>query len=75
MHQFIGAPTAYISTSGLMKSEPVLVLIAATEDGSKELLAVVDGYRESSRQCAARCAGASRAAPQRGDGQMASQVC
>ena len=25
----------------------VLVLIAATEDGTKELLAVVDGYRES----------------------------
>jgi putative transposase len=27
----------------------VLVLIGATEDGSKELLAVVDGYRESSQ--------------------------
>jgi putative transposase len=25
----------------------VLVLIGATEDGAKELLAVVDGYRES----------------------------
>jgi putative transposase len=33
-----------------MKSEArVLVLIGATEDGSKELLAVVDGYRESTR--------------------------
>jgi len=27
----------------------VLVLIGATEDGSKELLAVVDGYRESTQ--------------------------
>jgi transposase-like protein len=27
----------------------VLVLIGATEDGSKELLAVVDGYRESAQ--------------------------
>jgi len=27
----------------------VLVLIGATEDGTKELLAVVDGYRESTQ--------------------------
>jgi hypothetical protein len=45
---FIGGPTVSISTSDSTKSEPVvLVLIEATEDGSKEFLAVVDGYRES----------------------------
>jgi len=27
----------------------VLVLIGATEDGTKELIAVVDGYRESAQ--------------------------
>jgi putative transposase len=27
----------------------VLVLIGATEDGSKELLAVIEGYRESTQ--------------------------
>jgi transposase-like protein len=39
-----------ISTSDSTKGETcVLVLIGATEDGTKELLAVVDGYRESTQ--------------------------
>ena len=41
---FIGGPTASTPTSGWGEERTcVLVLIGATEDGTKELLAVVDG--------------------------------
>ena len=38
----------------------VLVLIGATEDGTKELLAVVDGYRENTHP-GVKCLGSSNA--------------
>ena len=47
---FIGGPTVSISTSDSTKSEPVCwSCFRATEDGIKELLAVGDGYRESTQ--------------------------
>jgi transposase-like protein len=47
---FTSGPITFTSTFGSMKnSSCVLVLIGALEDGTKELLAVVDGYRESTQ--------------------------
>jgi putative transposase len=39
----------YFNVRSMKKRSCVLVLIGALEDGTKELLAVVDGYRESTQ--------------------------